>query len=196
MKPFHAVPELKKPSCKLKIRPLFSDKRHTKRKRALMQKIANMKSTVSAPDLRDGLLHALQDLFLNMFNQRATLIPPEGVCDQPRISSVVGFAGRLTGCLLLHFNPEVACALAGALLGTTILKVDETVCDAIGEMVNMLAGGLKHHVSKEEEMFKISIPSVIAGQDYATHAPADAQILMVGVSAGPYKFKLQLVIEG
>jgi chemotaxis protein CheX len=161
-----------------------------------MQKIANMKSIVSANDLRDGLLHALQDVFINMFNERATLIPPEGVCDQPRISSVVGFAGRLTGCLLIHFNPDVACALAGALLGTTILKVDETVCDAIGEMVNMLAGGLKHHVSKNEEMFKVSIPSVIAGQDYATHAPADSQILLVGVSAGPYSFKVQLVIEG
>jgi chemotaxis protein CheX len=161
-----------------------------------MQKIANMKCIVSPNDLRDGLLHALQDLFINMFNERATLIPPDGVCDQPRISSVVGFAGRLTGCLLLHFKPEVACALAGALLGTTIVKVDETVCDAIGEMVNMLAGGLKHHVSKNEEMFKISIPSVIAGQDYATHAPADSQILMVGVSAGPYSFKVQLVIEG
>jgi chemotaxis protein CheX len=182
--------------CKLKIGALFSDKRLTKRKRALMQKIASMKSIVSANDLRDGLLHALQDLFINMFNERATLIPPEGICDQPRISSVVGFAGRLTGCLLIHFNPDVACALAGALLGTTILKVDETVCDAIGEMVNMLAGGLKHHVSRNEEMFKVSIPSVIAGQDYATHAPADSQILLVGVSAGPYTFKVQLVIEG
>jgi chemotaxis protein CheX len=161
-----------------------------------MRKVADVKSIVSLPDLKDGLLHALQDLFSNMFNERAILIPPEGVCDQPRISSVVGFAGRLTGCLLIHLNPEVACALAGALLGTPIRKVDETVCDAIGEMVNMLAGGLKHHVSKNEEMFKISIPSVIAGQDYATHAPADSQMLMVGVSAGPYSFKVQLVIEG
>jgi len=62
--------------------------------------------------------------------------------------------------------------------------------------VNMLAGGLKHHLSKNEEMFKISIPSAIAGRDYATYAPANSRILLVGVSAGPYNFKVQLVIEG
>jgi len=160
-----------------------------------MQTTASIRASVSVHDLKEGLLHALQDLFINMFNERATLIPPEGVCDQPRISSVVGFAGRLTGCLLLHFKPEVACAVASSLLGTKMTTVDETVCDAIGEMVNMLAGGLKHHLSRNEEMFKISIPSVIAGQDYATHAPANSQILLVGVSAGPYSFKVQVVIE-
>ncbi len=160
-----------------------------------MQTTASIRGSLSEHDLKDSLLHGLQDLFINMFNERATLIPPEGVCDQPRISSVVGFAGRLTGCLLLHFSPDVACAVAGALLGTKIRSVDETVCDAIGEMVNMLAGGFKHHLSKSEELFKISIPSVIAGQDYETHAPADSQILLVGVSAGPYSFKVQLVLE-
>ncbi len=160
-----------------------------------MQNTASIQTRFNAHDLRNALLRALQDLFINMFNERATLIPPEGVCDQPRISSVVGFAGRLTGYLLLHFNPDVACALVTSLLGTKILIVDETVCDAIGEMVNMLAGGLKHHLSKNEEMFKISIPSVIAGKDYATHAPANSQILLVGVSAGPYSFKAQLVVE-
>ena len=161
-----------------------------------MQNTASIRTSPSSHDLKDGLLRALQDLFINMFNERATLIPPEGICDQPGISSVVGFAGRLTGCLLLHFNPDVACALASGLVGSKILKVDETVCDAIGEMVNMLAGGLKHHLSKNEEMFKISIPSVIAGKDYETHAPASSHIVLVGVSAGPYNFKAQLVIEG
>ncbi len=160
-----------------------------------MQTTASIRPSFSVHEFKDGLLHALQDVFINMFNERATLIPPEGVCDQPRISSVVGFAGRLTGCLLLHFNTDVACSVAAALLGTKITDVDETVCDAIGEMVNMLAGGLKHPLSKNEEMFKISIPSVIAGQDYATHAPAHSQILLVGVSAGPYSFKVQLVVE-
>lgn len=161
-----------------------------------MHKAASIQASPSTHDLKEGLLHALQDLFINMFNERATLIPTEGVCDQPRISSVVGFAGRLTGCLLLHFNTDVACALASGLLGSKISQVDDTVCDAIGEMVNMLAGGLKHHLSKNEEMFKISIPSVIEGQDYLTHAPANSHSTLVGVSAGPYTFKVQLVIEG
>lgn len=161
-----------------------------------MQNTASIPGSLSSHDLKNGLLGALQDLFINMFNERATLIPAEGVCDQPRITSVVGFAGRLTGCLLVHFNPDVACELASGLVGTKITAVDEIVCDAIGEIVNMLAGGLKHHLSKNEEMFKLSIPSVIAGQDYTTHAPADSRILLVGVAAGPYSFKVQLIIDG
>ena len=158
-----------------------------------MQNTKSIRTSPSSHDLKDGLLRALQDLFINMFNERATLIPPGGICTQPGISSVVGFAGRLTGCLLLHFNQDVACALASGLVGTKILKVDETVCDAIGEMVNMLAGGLKKFAGHNEDLFKISVPSIVYGSDYSTHAPKNSERLAIGVQAGDCSFTVQLV---
>jgi hypothetical protein len=59
----------------------------------------------------------------------------------------------------------------------------------------MLAGGLKKNLSRQEELFKLSIPSIINGQEYRTHAPSDAVKLTVGVNAGPSKFRARLVME-
>jgi hypothetical protein len=65
----------------------------------------------------------------------------------------------------------------------------------MGEIVNMLAGGLKKFASQREELFKISIPSVISGNDYSTHSPKDSEQRVLQVQAGPCSIAVQLVVE-
>jgi chemotaxis protein CheX len=146
-------------------------------------------------DFRRGLEWALQDVFSTMFNQTAEVSASDDVSDVSGISAIVGFGGKVSGFLALHMSAEAACNIAQGLLGMEFECVDDTVCDAIGELVNMLAGGLKKNLSREEELFKLSIPSIINGQEYRTHAPSDAVKLTVGVTAGPTRFRARLVVE-
>jgi CheY-specific phosphatase CheX len=85
--------------------------------------------------------------------------------------------------------------IASGLLGMPMDELDETVCDAAGETVNMLAGCFKNQVSRTEEMFKISVPSVIQGREYNVHTRANSQQVLLGVSTGSYQFVAQLVLE-
>ncbi len=146
-------------------------------------------------DYASGIARALKDIFANMFNEQAGLIPDTEVTGPTVVSAVVGFAGRISGFLCLHLDREIACGLASGLLGMELTELDDTVRDAVGEIVNMLAGGLKNHLSHNEEIFKISIPSVIEGQGISTYAPANAENRMFGVGAGKFRFKVQLVVE-
>jgi CheY-specific phosphatase CheX len=145
--------------------------------------------------IETGLENALRDIFLTMFNAGVTVVPHEEILDAPRISTVVGFTGRLCGMLCLHFSSDMACRVASGLLGMPCDTLDENVRDAIGETSNMVAGGLKKEISSTDDMFKISIPTVISGVEYSMHAPANAHQVWMGIEAGGCRFKIQLVLE-
>ena len=146
-------------------------------------------------EVRLALARAMEEIFATMFNEAASIIPHEEIKDAPRMTAIVGFAGRLSGLLCLHLSSAMACNIASGLLGMPVSHVDETVRDAIGEMSNMLAGGMKNHLSNIDNMFKIAIPSVIEGSEYTVHAPVDAHHLWMGVAAGKCRFKIQLVLQ-
>jgi chemotaxis protein CheX len=146
-------------------------------------------------DFRRALEWSLADVFATMFNQQVEVVPHEDVAEVSGLSAIIGFGGKFSGFLALHLSAETACKIAEGLLGMPFDKVDDTVCDAVGEVANMLAGGLKKNVSRTEELFKLSIPSIIDGNEYSTRAPSDAERLMLGVSAGNSRFKARLVVE-
>lgn len=142
----------------------------------------------------EGMSQAVMDIFANMFNERASLISANEVSGESGISSIIGFAGQISGVLCLHFDRKTACAIASSLLGIEIQAVDETVRDAMGELANMMAGGLKIRLSSDEEIFKISMPSVVEGKEYRTYPPANAENIVVGVTAGKHQFRIQLIV--
>jgi len=142
-----------------------------------------------------GLEAALREIFSVMFKDQAKVVGSARVADSARISSVVGFTGRLSGMLALHFSVEMACRMASRLLGMSITQPDENVRDAVGELSNMLAGGLKKQLSSTDNMFKISIPTVVVGVEYSMHVPANSSQVWLGVETGTCQFKIQIVLE-
>ena len=145
-------------------------------------------------DLELGLERALREITTTMFNCDSQIKPPDQIAvPPPGISAIVGFSGKLAGYIAIHLSPKDACTMAESLLGMSFDHVDEIVADAMGELVNMLAGGLKKFTSQGEDLFKISVPSIVYGKDYSTYAPKNAERLVVGVQAGSCIFSVQLV---
>lgn len=149
---------------------------------------------ITMRDLATGLEKAVNEISTTMFDCGSRIIPRDHTgAISPGISAIVGFGGKISGFVAIHLSPPSACMLAGQLLGMSFDTVDEIVADAMGEMVNMIAGGLKKFAGRDEDLFKISIPSIVCGTDYSTRAPKDAERLLLGVEAGSCSFILQLV---
>jgi chemotaxis protein CheX len=150
--------------------------------------------SITMQELESCLERALKEITTTMFNCESTIIPLNQVdIIPPGLSAVVGFGGKICGFVALHLSPSSACTLASDLLGMHFAEMDDIVADAMGEMVNMLAGGLKKYASKNEDLFKISVPSIVYGLDYATHSPKNAEHLTMGVETGSCTFSVQLV---
>jgi chemotaxis protein CheX len=143
--------------------------------------------------LQNNLKYALADVFGTMLGR-----PPE-IFDEIEfvtgLSAIVGFGGNISGFLALHSKPENACDIAGGMLGMRFSGVDDIVCDAMGEVVNMLAGSLKKYSSVNGELFKISIPTIVWGSSYSTHAPRNSEQVLIGVKSGASVFTVQLVVN-
>ncbi len=82
------------------------------------------------------------------------------------ISGMVGLAGSVKGNLSIHMPELVATSVTTAFLGMEVESIDDDVCDAIGELANMLAGAVKTAIDPSGSEIKLSMPSTVFGDAY------------------------------
>ena len=142
--------------------------------------------------LETNLHDALEEVVGTSFGTRPEFVPP--IDSVKGMSAIISMSGDISGYLALHMSPEDACNIAGIMLGDSYPEVDDIVCDAIGELANMLGGSLKKFSGRYGEPFRISVPTIVHGKDYETHASKDAQQVLFSVKADPVCFTVQLVV--
>lgn len=82
------------------------------------------------------------------------------------ISGIIGLAGEANGFVIISMTESLALRVVEKFIGEHKTAIDEDVIDAIGEILNMIAGGAKQVFSRTGIRFKISIPNVVAGKDH------------------------------
>ncbi|MDR0494612.1 MAG: chemotaxis protein CheX [Treponema sp.] len=86
------------------------------------------------------------------------------------ISAVIGLSGDIRGAIVITMKKEFALKLADMLCGTGHTELDEDIVDALGEIVNIIAGNVKNEVPGGEKIV-ISLPTVIKGKDHSLAWP-------------------------
>lgn len=108
---------------------------------------------------------------------------------QEAIISSIGFTGKLEGNLSICVLNADACAMVSNMLGMEITEVTSDVCDGIGEIVNMVLGGVKMKISGPEMKIEIGIPTTILGNNMQVLSKKDKTFqLKYNFSAGTAKF--------
>lgn len=107
------------------------------------------------------------------------------------LTAAIHFAGEWKGAVLLQCGLPEALAFTDCLMmGEQHSGVDDDVRDALGELVNMVGGNLK---SVLPPGVALSIPSVVAGTDYALHICGGNAFKTVGFSSNLGVFWVTLV---
>ena len=142
--------------------------------------------------LEINLLESIKEVLGTTFGVSPEFIEPDE--SAKGMSAIIGISDGMSGYLAIHVSPEGACNIAGIMLGDSYTEVDDVVCDAIGELTNMLGGSLKKFSGRYGEPFKISVPTIVRGKDYETHAAKNSEQVLLGVRAMDVFFTAQLVI--
>jgi len=95
------------------------------------------------------------------------------------ITGMVGFAGTYSGVISIHCPVALALKITSNMLGLDCDEVNEDLNDAIGEIANMLGGSVKQVLSKGGMDVKLSIPTVISGEDYTVNSLSDNDCVVV-----------------
>jgi chemotaxis protein CheX len=117
------------------------------------------------------IVRATQEVFETMiFKSLEPGQPIEGMTASTASNVVasVGFAGARSGLVSFHASVPSAKAIAGSMLGIPAAEVDGEMADAMGEVANMIAGGLRLKLKAEGTDVAISVPTVITGSDFHT----------------------------
>jgi chemotaxis protein CheX len=86
------------------------------------------------------------------------------------ISAIIGLTGEARGAVVVSMKAALAMRLTDILTGVRHTEADEEVVDAIGEIVNIIAGNVKKNL---EESFRliISLPTIVQGDHHVIRWP-------------------------
>jgi chemotaxis protein CheX len=114
---------------------------------------------------------------------------------QCSITGMVGFAGVYSGVISVHCPVSLALRITSNMLGMECDEVNEDLNDAIGEIANMLGGGVKQVLSKGGLDVKLSIPTVISGEDYTVNSLSDIDCVVIPFRIDDDRFLVGLSLK-
>jgi chemotaxis protein CheX len=88
------------------------------------------------------------------------------------VSAVIGFTGEACGAVIISMQKNVAIKLTDKLTGSPHTVMDDDVIDAIGEIVNIIAGNVKQKVEETMKMI-ISLPTIVQGSGHLVKWPGN-----------------------
>ena len=110
------------------------------------------------------------DTMLNCKLERGIPYLKNGTQPQHEVSGVIGLSGKAQGTVVLGLSREAALGAAEALLQERPAEINGDVTDAVGELVNIIAGNAK---AKLEHLdMSVSLPTVITGKNHCVEFPS------------------------
>jgi chemotaxis protein CheX len=109
------------------------------------------------------------DSMLHCKLERGTPYLKNGTQPQHEVSGMIGLSGKAQGTVVLGLSREAAISAAEVLLQERPLEINGDVTDAVGELVNIIAGGAKAKLEHLE--LSVSLPTVITGKAHCIEFP-------------------------
>ncbi|MDA3903476.1 MAG: chemotaxis protein CheX [Desulfuromusa sp.] len=108
------------------------------------------------------------------------------------ISAMIGLTGGLSAMLGIHCPEDVGLAISGAMLGMEIEEIDADVKDALGEIANMVAGGVKERFATENINLELAIPTAISGKSYTIASTTTSNRVIIPFSIEQGQFFIEI----
>lgn len=86
------------------------------------------------------------------------------------VSGILGLTGnnsKLKGSLAVTFSEKAILKIVSNMLGEEHDHINSEVCDAVGEITNMISGQARKELSEKGHSMEASIPTVISGKGHA-----------------------------
>jgi len=112
------------------------------------------------------------------------------------ISGVIGLTGEARGAVVISMKQDLAVRLTAILSGKVHTSVDNYVMDAVGELINIIAGNVKQEL---EDAFRlvISLPTIVRGKEHIIKWPnTQTRIICIPFeTSGSDTFTLSVALE-
>ncbi len=115
----------------------------------------------------NAFMSSIQHVFKTMLDTQVSIGKPllkQADLVSAEVSGIIGLSGEVQGSVVLSFGEEPASRIASAFAGAELTLESEDFADAIGELVNMVAGNAKKDFTGYNT--NLSLPSVVIGKGH------------------------------
>ena len=88
------------------------------------------------------------------------------------ISGIIGLSGQAHGAVAISLKDNTAFRVTKMLTGSDHTSIDSLVTDAVGEIINIIAGNVKKNF-EDELRIKISLPTIVKGKAHSIVWPSE-----------------------
>lgn len=145
------------------------------------------------------IIESTQDFFRTMLGceaQRVQLGLTKPVPEPRHITALIGISGDIRGVVALMLPTETAVRIASAMLDTPLVIVDDTVRDAIAEVLNIIAGGAKARIpTRSGQPNTISLATIVNGSSLNVAYPSKSTWIEIVFKSPLGPFSIRLTIE-
>ena len=135
-----------------------------------------------------------KNLFETMFQMDVAVSAPAikpDLAPSFDVSGIIGLSGDVEGNVVLSFPMATARRIVSLFTGMDMAnESEEDLSDAVGELVNMIAGGAKAQF--EGRKVSISTPSVVIGKDHQVYGKRDAVCVAIPCSCDCGEFNVEV----
>ena len=152
-------------------------------------------------DYINPFIESVHDLFATMLTAKASrgdVAIARGDGPSLDIVALIGLSGPARGMVTLAFPVKTALNIVNRLLGTELRIMDDTVSDAVAEVVNIVAGGAKARFKIENgPPIDLSLPTVVRGNSFCVDYPTKTTWLEVPFETdlGPFVMRVTFKLE-
>lgn len=111
------------------------------------------------------------------------------------VSAVLGLTGNAYGWVAISFPKSIALKIASRMLNEVKADIDADVQDAVGEIINVIAGTAKAELAQFGITFKIAIPTVIVGSGHTISQKRDVPRIAIPFEIDQERFMLELCLK-
>lgn len=110
------------------------------------------------------------------------------------VSGIIGMSGGVEGNVVLSLPVAVAERIVSTLVGATVSHEDEDFGDAIGELINMIAGSAKARFETAEPV-NITCPSVVFGSSHGVLTSKGSITVVIPCTCDCGEFAIEVALQ-
>jgi chemotaxis protein CheX len=158
-----------------------------------------MSQPITTSAVQEFFVRHLADVFSTMLSMPVVpLAKPAPDDAKERVSGSVGFVGEtVTGSVYLHLPSSFAAEITRAMLGLPAKETpaDADVNDVLGEVTNMLAGGLKSWLCDADAACALGTPAIIRGTSFHISACEGVARIQLGFASSSHQGLVEIHIK-
>jgi chemotaxis protein CheX len=132
------------------------------------------------------IIKVTENIWKSMMGLEVKVVNEAWGADKEQIASFIQIMGAWEGTVILECKKELSRRLTALILSIPVEKIsDKEILDALGELVNIIAGNLREFFPQP---CHISLPTAVGGWDYTLRFPSSEKVSEVIFECGAGQF--------